>query len=127
MQQPSKRSSLFLLELILAIAFFSIAAAICVQFFVRSHTLEKESTELNYAVHKATSAAEEFRHTDVESYEVFYDKNWGQCTKTEASYTLKLDVDSSKSPQEAQIIVSTNSSTIYELKVLKNANLEVAP
>ena len=127
MQQPSKRSSLFLLELILAIAFFSIAAAICVQFFVKSHALEEDSTNLNRAIHIATSAAEEFRHSEIESHEQYYDQNWEKCSQNEAIYTLKLVVNHSKSPQEAQISVSTSNSLLYELKVLKNANLEVSP
>ena len=127
MQQPSKRSSLFLLELILAIAFFSIAAAICVQFFVKSHALEEDSTNLNRAVHVATSAAEQFRYSEIDSYELYFDNDWAECSQDEAIYTLKLVVNHSKSPQEAQISVSTSNSLLYELKVLKNANLEVSP
>ena len=125
MQHTSKRSSLFLLELIIAIAFFSIAAAVCVQFFVKSHTLENQSTELNHAVHLATTTAEAFRHSTLSSEEIHYDKNWNKCVDSDAVYTLIIDVDSSKSPLEAYIKVTTNNSTIYELKVLKNANMEV--
>ena len=63
MQQHSKRSSLFLLELILAIGFFCIASAVCVYIFVKSYNIERESTNLNHTVHLATSAAETFTST----------------------------------------------------------------
>ena len=60
-RKPAKRSSLFLLELIIAILFFCLASAVCVRFFVRSHVMEQETTELNLAVDQAVSAAEILR------------------------------------------------------------------
>lgn len=56
----SSKSGLFLMELILAIFFFSIAAAICVRLFVTSHQLSRESVQLNHAVTMAESIAEAF-------------------------------------------------------------------
>lgn len=56
----SSKSGLFLMELILAIFFFSIAAAICVRLFVTSHQLSRESVRLNHAVTMAESIAEAF-------------------------------------------------------------------
>ena len=37
---PAKRSSLFLLELMIAILFFCLASAVCVQIFVKAHTIQ---------------------------------------------------------------------------------------
>ena len=54
----AKSSSLFLLELILAILFFSIASAVCVQFFVKSHLLSQESRELQVSANEVSSIAE---------------------------------------------------------------------
>ena len=125
MQHAPKRSSLFLIELILAIAFFSIAAAICVQFFAKAHALQNESTKLNYALHLATSTAERFRHSDLNSFECYYDYNWNVCEEDQAIYTLKCDVLSTKTPIKAIITVEDVNSIIYELNVLKNANTEV--
>ena len=119
MQQISRRSSLFLLELIIAIAFFSIAAAVCVQFFAKSHDLEQESSRLNHAVHLATSAAEEFRYYDTHNKRDVYNID-------NTIYTVTIDVNSSKTPLEAHIMVEVDNSPIYELKVLKNANMGVA-
>lgn len=56
----SSKSGLFLMELILAIFFFSVAAAICVRLFVTSHELSRESVRLNHAVTMAESIAEAF-------------------------------------------------------------------
>ena len=44
---PAKRSSLFLLELIIAILFFSLTSAVCVQIFVRAHLISRQTQELN--------------------------------------------------------------------------------
>ncbi|WP_029322177.1 hypothetical protein [Butyrivibrio sp. AE3004] len=44
------KTSLFLMELIIAIMFFSISGAICVQLFVRAHTLSEASIEMNNSV-----------------------------------------------------------------------------
>ena len=54
----AKSSSLFLLELILAILFFSIASAVCVQFFVKSHLLSRDAKALNSSVTEVFNAAE---------------------------------------------------------------------
>ena len=47
---PAKRSSLFLLELIIAILFFSLTSAVCVQFFARAHQISRQTQELNYTL-----------------------------------------------------------------------------
>ena len=62
---PAKRSSLFLMELMIAILFFSLASAVCVQLFVKSHLLTREAADLNQAVSQAQSAAEVIRTTAV--------------------------------------------------------------
>lgn len=54
----SHTSGLFLLELILAILFFSIASAICVQLFVKSHLLSRKAENLSIAVNECSDAAE---------------------------------------------------------------------
>lgn len=54
----AQSSSLFLLELILAILFFSLASAVCVQFFVKSHLLSRDARNLNYAVNECSGIAE---------------------------------------------------------------------
>lgn len=60
----SSKSGLFLMELILAILFFCVAAAICVELFVTSHQLSSQSVSLNHAVTTAESIAEAFYGCD---------------------------------------------------------------
>ena len=57
----AQASSLFLLELTLAILFFSIASAVCVQIFVKSRSMSLQAQELNAAVREVSSAAEIIR------------------------------------------------------------------
>jgi hypothetical protein len=54
------KASLFLMELIICILFFSLAAAVCVQLFVRSHNLSKRTVEQSQAVIIAENLAECF-------------------------------------------------------------------
>lgn len=54
----ARSSSLFLMELILAILFFSVASAVCVQFFVKSHLLNLDSNILTHAVNECSGVAE---------------------------------------------------------------------
>ncbi len=54
----ARSSSLFLMELILAILFFSVASAVCVEFFVKSHLLSRDSEVLTHAVNECAGAAE---------------------------------------------------------------------
>ncbi len=56
--RQSHASSLFLLELVLAILFFSIASAVCVQLFVKAHLTGSESRALSHAVTACSSVAE---------------------------------------------------------------------
>lgn len=102
-------SSLFLLELILAILFFSIASAVCVQFFVKSHLLSEDARKLNISVNEASSTAEliqistdiqsaiDLIHTeypdselsDVSKISVYYDGDFLPCAEAGAVYCLE--------------------------------------
>lgn len=137
--KPTRRSSLFLLELMIAILLFSLSAAICIQIFVKSHTIEKKSTELNQAVFAASSIAEIIRsgedYEDIlweeyplteETENVFYiyfDQVWESVSSTEASYVLTLEAKENTNFITGQITVSPVSqldAPIYELDVKKH-------
>lgn len=60
MNKQSSRSSLFLIELVLSIFFFIIAAAICLQLFVNTYFLSRETIEINQAVLWSQNLAEPF-------------------------------------------------------------------
>ncbi len=52
------KSGLFLIELIIAILFFSLGSIVCVRMFLTSHLLALDSERMNSAVAAARSAAE---------------------------------------------------------------------
>jgi len=56
-------SGLFLIELMLAILIFALAAAICLRIFVTADYISTESIQLNRAVLAAQSSAEAFKAT----------------------------------------------------------------
>ena len=88
---PAKRSSLFLLELMIAILFFCLASAVCVQIFVKAHTTSRETQELNTALEKVSGYTELFLADALtEDTEVFYDADWQECSKDEASYEIVI-------------------------------------
>ena len=68
-ERQARRSGVFLLELMISILFFCIAAAVGLQLFVKSHCISEDAGNMNMAVHKAAAAAEVFRSgTDMEDY-----------------------------------------------------------
>lgn len=130
------KSSLFLMELMIAIAFFTIASAVCMQLFVKSHLLGNETRELNAAVNLATSAAESFRQCDgskekllvllpdsvqtgEDSLETYYDESFQICAKTKAAYTMQILIDTDTNFSSAQITIkdTKKQNSIYELAV----------
>lgn len=108
MSQRRHRSSLFLLELILVIFFFSLASAVCIELFVKAHLTQQETKALNRAVPLAESAAEGFHSVsgDLERlrelfpegqlseagdcFQVFYDEEWHPLETGEGVYTLAI-------------------------------------
>lgn len=64
MNKLKSKTSLVLMELIITLLLFSICSAVCVQLFVKSHLLTKETKELNYAVSITQSISEVMNGTD---------------------------------------------------------------
>lgn len=54
------KSSLFLMEVIIALLIFSLASTVCIRLFVKSHTLSTETKNLNYAITQSQNLAEAF-------------------------------------------------------------------
>ena len=142
-KKPAQRSSLFLLELIIAILFFILAATACVRFFVHSHELEKDSIALNQALLATTSVAEILRSQD-EPYEtladafpmgnlgdnefkIYYDNDWSQCEAAEASYIVSLKTEYTEDNfLSGHISVLDQEEVIYDLTVDKYLGQEVS-
>lgn len=63
------KTSLFLMELIISILFFSLASAVCVRLFVKSHQISTHSVALNHSVRWCENIAELLQayHGDIET------------------------------------------------------------
>ena len=78
----------------IAILFFCLASAVCVQIFVKAHTSSRETQELNTALEKVSGYTELFLADALaEDTEVFYDADWQECSKDEASYEIVIRVE----------------------------------
>lgn len=54
------KSALFLMELIIALLFFSLASTVCIRLFAKAHSLSGQTVDMNYAVNYAQNMAEAF-------------------------------------------------------------------
>ena len=59
-QRHNNISSLFLLELILAVLFFSVASALCIQIFTKAHLMSQDARDLNFAVNEVPCSSSFF-------------------------------------------------------------------
>lgn len=132
-------SSLFLLELILAILFFSIASAVCVQFFVKSHLLSQDARELNMSVTEVSNIAEliegsldassavsliqsEYPGSIVSGASeilVYYDEDFLPCKEKEAIYCLKAEFTQEEFLLEGTLNMTglKDENSIYSLNI----------
>ena len=135
----ARRSSLFLMELLIAILFFSIAAAVCVRIFVKSYTLEQENRELDHAVNLSASIGEIIRHSkgDLEvcselleneyptgtwtkdTFALTFDTDWTPCDESSAVYTVLVQFERDETLLIGHIDVSLADRNIYSLTVEK--------
>lgn len=142
----AKSSSLFLLELILAILFFSLASAVCVQFFVKSHILSRDAQSLDHAVNECSGIAEIINTSDgteealdmitevysdasIETYEengdipavsvrIYYNEEFIPCAESEGFYTLQAELWEQGQMLTAGItMMESEEDPIYELTV----------
>lgn len=139
--KPARRSSLFLMELMIAILFFSLSAAVCVRIFVKSSALELESADLNSAVNASSSIAEILHHHkapveylkdrypsadfDENSICVYYDTDWQPTNKEQSVYTLELTLNDSTTYRIGHIEVYKADQVLYTLTIEKYMGMEV--
>jgi len=114
------KSGLFLIELIIAVGFFALASAVCIQLFAAAHSLRTRSFGLQMAVVSAQSAAESFKATGANAHRMGellggdltgtrltlgYDENWVPVRAQTARYLMVVEIDTSEEPALAAIIV----------------------
>jgi hypothetical protein len=101
-------SSIFLMEIIIAILFFAIVSAISLNIFVYSHKLSQKTGNLNFAISQSSTAAEIVRSADTtedacqllvtlmgatkenENYLIYYDKDYLRCDSSQAACFLTI-------------------------------------
>lgn len=88
--RESSKSSLFLLELMISIVFFALAAAGCVQVFAKAHMLSQEAGRLDMAVSVAQSLAEECSGSRMEDNQRYYDELGNVCGKEDGVYLAEI-------------------------------------
>lgn len=106
-EKSAKRSSLFLLELMISILMFSVASAWCVRLFVTARSIVSETDEQTKAGNLVSGYAEVFLASEDfgafllaeggikeempenERYRFFYDKDWRACEGSDAVFYLE--------------------------------------
>ena len=143
-QKHVRTSGIFLIELILAIFFFSLASAVCVQIFVKSHLLSRDSQRLNHAVNECCSIAEALTSADsldtASSASLYYNAEFKPCSQAEAVYQLTVTIKDISytitdkdiedfSTYEAHLVYKEYESNtiIYSLTVSHHTAEEVQP
>jgi len=89
-----RRTSLFLIELMVALLFFALAAAICMQFFVQASQISRQSANLNQAIFVSQSLAEEFRamNGQMSDQTLYFDREWNESEIENAIFTSTFRV-----------------------------------
>lgn len=129
------------MEMIIAILFFSLASAVCIQLFAKSHLLSTQTVNQNHAVIQAQNLAESYlslegdinamqdlfspsEQLDENTLRLTFDSNWNLCSvENGGSYQAELVNTPAEGTgiMEAQITVydvSAPESPIYTLSVM---------
>lgn len=116
----SSKTGLFLMELIIAILFFSVSGAICVQLFVQSHMTSKNSVELNHAVEWCQNVAESFYGCDgdpKEMIKLFENSYIDHSAEPENTFYLNFNEDFQPTPVVWEKSSYTPSDHAYRVSV----------
>ena len=114
------QSSLFLIEVIIAVFFFAITAAICIRIFVKAHTITDKSREMTQSYIEADNMAQVFMNSGAHIEGIL--SRYSQYALTlsqEGNYTgtilICFDSDFNPIPHPTENIDNTISITAYEL------------
>lgn len=132
-QQTSRKSSLFLMELIIVLFFFALCAAVCVNMFAKANLINQQSYELNKSIIAAQNAAQCFKAADsntekladllsgaadVNVVKIGYDKNWQNTEIENAVYIMNIVINKNNGNlSKAKITVTKADKVIYSLEV----------
>ncbi|MBE5848357.1 MAG: hypothetical protein E7300_11860 [Lachnospiraceae bacterium] len=123
-----KNSSLFLMELILAILVFSMASTACIQLFVKAHVLTDKSIALNQSIIKCQNLAETLYGSDTIEDDLgktqYYDADWQRVTdEGSAVYAVSMEMKPVDEKSLLHAVITSkklsDESVIYELPITK--------
>ena len=133
------KSGLFLMELIIAICFFAVASAICIQLFAHAHNLSQRSKGIQMAVINAQSVAEGFRglHGDVDSlanlwnvqandgrFVAWFDDDWAKISQN-GRFEMVVEIDTASVPAILDITVTDTmlETELYSARLRRYLNV----
>ncbi len=142
--RKNSSSSLFLMELIIAILFFSLASTVCIQLFVKAHLLTEKSVNINQSILWTQNLAEGFLNSNgdlagmkelfdekselgEEHISLYFDNDWNPVVAgtDSARYEVKLQLTGTDTSLVTAQIISTDlkqtteTEPIYSLTVDK--------
>ena len=110
--QSKSRSTLFLIEQLVAVAVFAVCAAVCVSIFIHAYLMANEARDIGNGLKVAKNASEAFkafadvhetagfiRGYDDGTYVVYFDRDWRVSHRSDAAYVLRLSPDYDQSSQ----------------------------
>lgn len=103
------KTSLFLMEFIVGILFFSIALALCVQLFVKAKTINEESVQKSKAQLIAGYIIENYKADQSLEESMYFDEQGLVCTKDNYYYLAHLK----RQDNLLQITVTYQNQEIY--------------
>ena len=126
------RGRLFLLEMIIIILFFAVAAAVCMNLFAKAREEGARSADLTMAVTQAQYAAETFKSTGGDMRKtgellfaaesggeitLCYDDAWNSVPPGEdAAYCLTMTEKNAEGLRAADVTVSAAGEEIYRIE-----------
>lgn len=129
------RSNVMMMEMIVAVFFFLLCAAVCIQAFVKADLLSKRAADLNQSVLIAQSAAEIWKaegeaglirrfngvkqDSPGETCTMMFDKKGNAADQSQAVYYGEVKTISEL---EAEVTVSKAGNTLYTLAVSRHEN-----
>ena len=121
-QRHNNTSSLFLLELILAVLFFFVASALCIQIFTKAHLMSQDARDLNFAVNEVSCLAEQMSDGTLQDAAAYYNSSYASCEKADAVYVLTVHYEPEDTLLKAHISMDTvaDNRNIYTLDVTKH-------
>ncbi|MEA4912458.1 MAG: hypothetical protein VB092_07630 [Oscillospiraceae bacterium] len=127
---PDRKSRLFLIEFIAALAVFCVAAAVCTGLLAVSCKQSRSTAALDGAAFACASCADSFKAAggdaaacaalcggaaDGETARVWYDADWTVCAEADAVYTLTAQAEGGALRKAAICVTDARETVLFEL------------